>query len=121
MTGTVLKTLTQHIAAEGKQTKSEGSVLFAAVAVRVDPGKKSPARIRFVWLLIQSAPNLKIFSYGISDAPGRVVLSAVGKKTGVLGERQAVADNSASAVQSSADHQGLRSVGSPQVRRLRLQ
>jgi phosphatidylserine/phosphatidylglycerophosphate/cardiolipin synthase-like enzyme len=84
MTGTVLKTITQRIAAEGKQTKSEGSVLFAVM--QVDPGKTESARAKNpVYLALNTLhQNQKIFSYGISDAPGGIFLSAVGKKTGVL-------------------------------------
>jgi hypothetical protein len=84
MTGKVLKTITDRVAAEGKKAKTVGSVLFAVM--QVDPGKDESKRAKNpVYLALNTLhKSQSIFSYGISDAPGGISLYPVGKKTGVL-------------------------------------
>jgi hypothetical protein len=83
-TGKVLKTITQRIAAEGRKTKSKGSVLFAVM--QVDPGKTESSRAKNpVYLALNTLhKDQRIFSYGISDSPGGIFLYPINKKTGVL-------------------------------------
>lgn len=80
----VLKTITDRIAAEGKKGKTVGSVLFAVM--QVDPGKVESKKAKNpVYLALNTLHNNeRIFSYGISDAPGGISLHAIGKRTGVL-------------------------------------
>lgn len=71
----ILDAVAARVEAEGK--KSGGSVLFAVMALNVGTGPVIPA-------LKNLHANQTIFSYGISDSPGGIVLYTPGKKTGVL-------------------------------------
>ena len=76
-TASVLGTLVDRIAKEGRKSKAVGSVLFAVMAI--DNGV-SP-----VFKALKSLhSNQKIFSFGISDSPGGVAFYPMGKRTGVL-------------------------------------
>jgi hypothetical protein len=83
-TGTVLKTITSRIAAEGRKGKSVGSVMFAVM--QVDPGKEESKRAKNpVYLALNTLhSNQRIFSYGISDTPGGICLYPTGSRRGVL-------------------------------------
>jgi hypothetical protein len=95
-TARVLKTVTDRIAAEGKKSKSEGSVLFAVMQISTPKRKKTavknavgkskkPAAQNPVYdALNRLHKNERIFSYGISDSPDGIALYPIGKKTGVL-------------------------------------
>jgi hypothetical protein len=73
----ILKDMATRIAKEGKQSKQEGSVLFAVM--EMDNGK-SP-----VYTALKDLHNnQQIFSYGISDNPGGIALFKTGQKNGVL-------------------------------------
>ena len=84
MTAKVLKTITSRVAAEQSKGKAVGSVMFAVM--QVDPGKDESKQAKNpVYLTLNKLHlNQRIFSYGISDAPGGISLHAIGKKTGVL-------------------------------------
>jgi phosphatidylserine/phosphatidylglycerophosphate/cardiolipin synthase-like enzyme len=84
VTGKVLKTITDRVKAEGRKGKTVGSVMFAVM--QVDPGKDESKQAKNpVYLTLNKLHNdERIFSYGISDAPGGISLHAVGKRTGVL-------------------------------------
>jgi phosphatidylserine/phosphatidylglycerophosphate/cardiolipin synthase-like enzyme len=102
MTSSVLKTITDRIAAESAKTKTEGSVLFAVMQIDTKPPKtaaKGPAKGNAkskkkpasgagnnpVYTVLNALhKNDKIFSYGISDSPDGISLFPVGQKTGVL-------------------------------------
>jgi PLD-like domain len=73
----ILNAIATRIAKEGKKSKTEGSVLFAVMAI--DNGT-SP-----IYTALKNLhKNQDIFSYGISDNPGGIFLYPVGKATGVL-------------------------------------
>ena len=96
MTASVLKTITSRIAAEGAKSSKVGSVLFAVMQIDTPAPKSNgkskskgkttakPANNPVYTALNTLHKNDKIFSYGISDAPGGISLYPVGKKTGVL-------------------------------------
>ncbi len=71
----VLDNMAARIAQEGKQTK--GSVLFAVMGLEGASGAVLPA-------LQNIHGDENIFSYGISDSPGGIVLYTPRQKTGVL-------------------------------------
>ena len=93
-TAKVLKTVTDRIAAEGKKSKSEGSVLFAVMQIGTPKRKKTSAKnaagrkaavANPVYFALNNLhKNQRIFSYGISDSPDGIALYPVDKKTGVL-------------------------------------
>jgi phosphatidylserine/phosphatidylglycerophosphate/cardiolipin synthase-like enzyme len=92
----VLKTVTDRITAEGKKSKSEGSVLFAVMQISTPKRKKTsvksaggrskkPAVGNPVYDALNNLhKNERIFSYGISDSPDGIALYPIGKKIGVL-------------------------------------
>lgn len=93
-TAKVLKTVTDRIAAEGKKSKVEGSVLFAVMQIGTPKRKKTSAKnaagrkaavANPVYFALNNLhKNQRIFSYGISDSPDGIALYPLDKKTGVL-------------------------------------